>query len=112
MYRVDLLNQDLYFYENSHVGYWADATGRRGVSEGNMVKYRIDRGEPLTRELISFFDALRGLDADLVSVSDGLAAVALAEAVKRSAEEHRAIWNSDLALPISMASAATAAIGL
>jgi predicted dehydrogenase len=111
MYRVDLLNQDLYFYENSHVGYWSDATGRRGVSEGNMVKYRIDRAEPLTLELTSFLGAIRGEDSDIVSVADGLAAVALAEAVKRSALEHRAIWNSDLALPESLPSAMTAAIG-
>jgi predicted dehydrogenase len=111
MYRVDLLNQDLYFYENSHVGYWSDATGRRGVSEGNVVKYRIDRGEPLTRELTSFLDTIRGLESEIVSVADGLAAVALAEAMKRSALEHRAIWNSDLSLPHLLPSAMTEAIG-
>jgi predicted dehydrogenase len=106
MYRIDLLSQDLFFYENSHVGYWSDATGRRGVSEGNMVKFRIDRAEPLHLELSAFLSTVRGNSPDLVSIYDGLAAVALAEAVKLSAEEHRAIWTSDLALPVPEATSA------
>ncbi len=106
MYRIDLLNQDLYFYENSHVGYWSDASGRQGVSEGNMVRYRIDRAEPLLRELQAFLRAVRGGTAPLVSMADGVAAVALAEAVKRSASLQRAVWGPDLtdyvAEPVTM----------
>ncbi len=98
MYRVDLLSQDLFFYENSHVGYWSDSTGRRGVSEGNMVKYRIDRSEPLRAELLSFIHAIRGADVSLVSLDDGVTAVALADAVKRSAQLHQAISGDALNL--------------
>ncbi len=93
MYLIDLLAQDLYFYENSHVGYWSDFTGRQGVSEGNMVKYRIERAEPLLLEHRAFLRAIRGIeDAQLVTLEDGVAAVTLADAVKRSAEIHRAVW--------------------
>jgi len=98
LYRVDLLNQDLYFYENSHTRYWSDADGRVGVSEGNMVKYRIDRGEPLRFELRNFAEHVRGNEkAQVVSLDDGIAAVQLGEAVKLSAELHRAIWRDELA---------------
>ncbi len=96
MYLIDLLAQDLYFYENSHVGYWSAYGGRQGVSEGNMVRYRIDRAEPLRLELLSFVRAVRGVETDLVSIEDGVAAVALAEAVQRSASMHRAVRNADL----------------
>jgi len=97
MYLIDLLAQDLYFYENSHVGYWSDYSGRRGVSEGNMVKYRIDRAEPLVLEHQTFLGAVRGVaDLDLVSMDDGVAAVAVAEAVQRSAKVHRAVWGDGL----------------
>lgn len=97
MYRIDLLAQDLFFYENSHIGYWSDFSGRRGVSEGNMVKYRIDRAEPLAREHEAFLGTIRGEEnLDLVSIEDGVAAVVLAEAVKRSAEMHRAVWGEGL----------------
>lgn len=97
MYRVDLLAQDLYFYENNHVGYWSDSSGRQGVSEGNMVKYRIDRAEPLLLEHRAYLRAVRGdQDVELVSMDDGVAAVTLADAVKRSAETHRAVWGDGL----------------
>jgi predicted dehydrogenase len=97
MYRLDYLNQDLYFYENSHVGYWSDFTGRKGVSEGNMVKYRIDRAEPLQLELEGFVAALNGTKGrQLVPLADGVNAVAVAAAVKLSAKLHRAVLASEL----------------
>ena len=92
MYRIDLLSQDLFFYENSHVGF-SNFSGRLGVSEGNMVKYRIDRAEPLVLEHQAFMGAIRGeSDMDLVSMEDGVSAVALAEAMMTSANENRTMW--------------------
>ena len=97
MYLIDLLAQNLYFYENSHIGYWSDFSGRQGVSEGNMVKFRIDRAEPLVLEHQAFLRTIRGTEEiDLVSMNDGVAAVALAEAVQRSAQVHRAVWGEGL----------------
>ncbi len=96
MYRLDYVAQDLYFYENSHIGYWAEYGGRSGVSEGNMVKYRIDRAEPLRVELEAFVRAVRGEQGGVVPLADGLAAVNLAEAVGESARIHRAVHNIDV----------------
>ncbi len=96
MYRLDYLSQDLSFYENSHVGYWSDYGGRTGVSEGNMVRYRIDRAEPLRVELETFAAVIQGKDIPIVPLSDGVAAVALAEAVRASAVSNRAVRDSEL----------------
>ncbi|NIA24101.1 MAG: Gfo/Idh/MocA family oxidoreductase [Gammaproteobacteria bacterium] len=97
MYRLDYVAQDLYFYENSYVGYWAEFGGRNGVSEGNMVKYRIDRAEPLRVELEAFVRAIRGEEGVVVPLADGLAAVTLAEAVRESARLQRAVRDIDVA---------------
>ncbi len=99
MYRLDYISQDLYFYENSHTQYWSDFTGRQGVSEGNMVRYRIDRAEPLRREFEAFANAVGGKEVDLVSLEDGLLAVSLAEALKESAKTNRAVRNGQLLHP-------------
>lgn len=103
MYRLDYLTQNLSFYENSHIGYWSDIGGRQGVSEGNMVRYRIERQEPLRVELEAFVDTIRGKETiPLVPLSDGIAAVALAEALKRSASTHRAVTNGDLSMELGV----------
>ncbi len=88
MYRLDFINQDVFFYENSSNPYWNGRSGRAGVSEGNMVRYQIERREPLVVELETFAGVIRGdLDqADLVSLEDGAVAVSLAEAVLESAK--------------------------
>ncbi len=95
MYVVDLLGQNFYFHENADVGYWSDATGRQGVSEGNMVRYRVDRAEPLETELTGIMRAIRGETFEYVSMLDGLYAVALADAVKQSSELHEPVVFSE-----------------
>jgi len=99
MYQLDYQAQNLSFVENNHVSYWPSPMGRQGVSEGNMIRYRIDRAEPLRIELETFADAVRGEDVPLVTMEDGVSAVALAEAMLRSARTHRAVTNGDLAAP-------------
>lgn len=102
MYRLDYIGQTLWFYENSHASNWSGALRRQGVSEGNTVSYPIKRIEPLHVELEAFTDAVRGIDTELVPLSDGVAAVALAEAMKLSSDTHRAIINGDLASPLTV----------
>lgn len=89
MYRLDFINQDVFFYENSANPYWNGRNGRAGVSEGNMVRFQVDRREPLRVELETFAGVIRGErdEADLVSLEDGAVAVSLAEAVLESAEK-------------------------
>ncbi|MDK1037810.1 MAG: Gfo/Idh/MocA family oxidoreductase [Actinomycetota bacterium] len=89
MYRLDFINQDVFFYENSANPYWNGRNGRAGVSEGNMVRFQIDRREPLRVELEMFASVIRGErdEKELVSLEDGALAVSLAEAVLESARK-------------------------
>lgn len=84
---ADTLTADLTFYENGSVPHeWAELARFRGVSEGNVTRYAIPKPEPLRVEIESFRDAVLGKSADIVTMREGLRAVAVAEACLESAE--------------------------
>lgn len=84
---ADTLLADLTFHENGDIATQWDTISRfRGVAEGDMHRYAIPKPEPLLVELSNFRDAVLGdASADLVTMRDGLAVVAVAEAAIRSA---------------------------
>jgi predicted dehydrogenase len=85
---ADTLSADLYFYANAHVstGGWPEMQARRGVAEGDMTRYALERREPLAVELEEFCARLAGADgAAVVTLEEGLETVAVAEAVLSSA---------------------------
>jgi len=93
MFKVDYLTQDLYFYENSFVikSQWDTLGLLRGVHEGRMIHYQVDKREPLRSEQESFLAAIHD-DAPLVVVGqDGLRALELAEAIVISGKEHQIV---------------------
>jgi predicted dehydrogenase len=86
---ADTLNADLAFYANGHVptGGWPAMQQARGVSEGDMTRYALERREPLRVELEAFAAYVAGNDAGpIVTLEEGLETVAVAEAVLASAE--------------------------
>jgi UDP-N-acetylglucosamine 3-dehydrogenase len=93
MFRVDYLTQDLFFFENAEVAGvpYEPLSMLRGVSEGAMTRFALQRREPLRAELEAFVAAARGEEADVVSGYDGLQALRLALALIESANENRAI---------------------
>ena len=85
-YVADTLTADLTFFANGLVPTeWDAIAGFRGVSEGDMIRYAIAKPEPLKVEHESFRNAVLGKEADIVTMRQGLATVAVAEAVLRSA---------------------------
>ncbi|HUR14222.1 MAG TPA: Gfo/Idh/MocA family oxidoreductase [Mycobacteriales bacterium] len=83
---ADTLTADLTFWANGVVPTEWDAIAKfRGVSEGDMIRYAIAKPEPLRVEHEAFRDAVLGKDTDIVTMRQGLATVAVAEAVLRSA---------------------------
>jgi len=93
MFLANLLTQDLYFYENEEAGGldWNHLRLLRGVSEGQMVRLRLHRREPLRVELEAFVEAVRQGSAGIVTGEDGLTALRLAHALVRSGREGRVI---------------------
>lgn len=85
---ADTLTADLTFYANAQVPTrgWPAMQAMRGVAEGDMTRYALERREPLVIELEAFCARIRGdADAPMVSLEDGLETLAVAEAVLASA---------------------------
>ncbi|MFB2588932.1 Gfo/Idh/MocA family oxidoreductase [Acinetobacter sp. c1-l78] len=83
LYQVNLLTQDLYFYENSAnvTNHWENITLLRGVTEGKMTKFLTPKKEPLRLEHECFLETCKTGEYphNFVSLKDGIEAVRLAE---------------------------------
>ena len=77
---ADTLNADLTFHANGIVPTeWDDIARFRGVTEGDVIRFAIAKPEPLRTEHEAFRDAVWGKNAEIVTMGQGLATVAVAE---------------------------------
>lgn len=93
MLEADTLTGDLFFYENAEVRIaWSATQQFRGVSEGNVTRYALQRREPLLVEHEAFLNLLEGRhDAGVVTLEQGVEIVKVAEAALASAGTGTAI---------------------
>jgi UDP-N-acetylglucosamine 3-dehydrogenase len=93
MFRADYLLQDLYFFENADVNgeRWPAMAVLRGVSEGAMTRFAIQKKEPLRAEVEAFVAAVAGDTSQVVKGSDGMAALSLALNMIEAAQTHQVI---------------------
>ena len=93
-FTADTLTADLTFHANGLERLGWDALRQfRGVSEGDMIRYALAKPEPLAVELTAFRDAVAGgpLAGEIVTLVEGLGAVAAAEAVLEAAATSRTV---------------------
>lgn len=89
---ADTLTADLTFFANGSVHITREDMAQfRGVSEGDMIRYAIAKPEPLRVEHENFRDAVLGKNAAIVTMHEGLATVAVAEAAIESARTGQTI---------------------
>jgi predicted dehydrogenase len=89
---ADTLAVDITFFANGvQPMEWEAMASFRGVSEGDVIRYAIAKPEPLQTELVAFCDAVLGRDAEIVTMRQGLATVAVAEAMLESARSGRTV---------------------
>lgn len=92
---ADTLTADLTFYENGVIPTeWTEIARFRGVTEGNMIRYAYPKPEPLQVEHENFRNAILGKAADIVTLRQGAATVAVANAAAQSAASGR-VWEID-----------------
>lgn len=93
MFRADYLTQDLFFHENAAISAddWDQIAILRGVSEGPIVQYAIQKREPLRLELEAFVSAASGGAGAVVSAQDGREALRIALAMVESGEVGRVV---------------------
>ena len=97
LFKVDDLTQDLYFFENAQAEdmLFSDLRTLKGVSEGAMIRYALQRYEPLKAELQAFVKALQSDTPVPTSGEDGLAALHLALSLIESGHKHKVIELGD-----------------
>lgn len=89
---ADTLLADLTLYKNGSVPVeWESISGFRGVSEGDVIRFAIPKPEPLRVQIEMFRDAVLGEHADIVTMADGMAAVAVADAAIESAANNTTV---------------------
>lgn len=78
---ADTLTADLTFFENGiQSNSWDNVSAFRGVSEGDVIRFSLNKVEPLLAEHLAFRDAvLNKNDEGIVTLADGLAAVFIAD---------------------------------
>lgn len=83
---------DLTFFENGDFPVeWDQIAAFRGVSEGQVTRYALQKREPLAVEQENFRRAILGEATDHVSMQEGLAALRVVEAILWSAGTGEAV---------------------
>jgi predicted dehydrogenase len=88
---ADTLTADLTYYENGIVPTEGALARFRGVSEGNVTRYAFAKPEPLRTEHEHFRDAVLGKPADIVTLRQAAATVAVANAAAQAAATGTAV---------------------
>jgi predicted dehydrogenase len=81
MFVANYLTQDLVLYENDAAPYgsnWPELAVM-GVSEGRMIRFKVNKKEPLREELDAFVGAVRCGSRPPVRAEDGILALAVAQ---------------------------------
>jgi UDP-N-acetylglucosamine 3-dehydrogenase len=87
---ADTLTADLTFYENGRIQVEWDPGEFRGVSEGDVTRFALDRKEPLRVEHEAFRDSvLAGEARGIVTLAEGTRVVEIAERMVADGVERR-----------------------
>lgn len=87
---ADTLTADLSYYENGRIQVAWDPGEFRGVSEGDMTRFALDRKEPLRAEHEAFRDSvLAGEPLGIVTLAEGTRVVEIAEQMLADGLAHR-----------------------
>lgn len=89
---ADTLTADLTFFENGTIDSdWEAMTTFRGVSEGTVTRFALDKREPLRAEHEAFRDRILGKPSEAVSLSEGLDVLRVCEVSIESARSGQSI---------------------
>ncbi len=83
---ADLLTADLVLYAHGRATMWDELATFRGTTEGEIKQYALEKHEPLWAELCAFRDAVLGLTTEIASLSEGLKAIRLTDALLHAAD--------------------------
>ncbi|MDI6023745.1 Gfo/Idh/MocA family oxidoreductase [Leucobacter sp. UT-8R-CII-1-4] len=89
---ADTLTADLTFYENGTIDSdWDAVIAFRGVSEGTVTRFALDKREPLKSEHEAFRDLILGKPSEAVTLQEGLNVLRVCEASIESAKTGQSV---------------------
>lgn len=89
---ADTLTADLTFYENgTFTSEWDAVTTFRGVSEGTVTRFALDKREPLRSEHEAFRDRILGKPSEAVTLREGLEVLRVCEASLESSQTSKTV---------------------
>ena len=89
---LNYLTQELcHFAHPTKLTRWGTLASMRGAGEGDMVRFALERREPLRVQWESFLAALRTGSEPLVHGWDGYAALSTARAIQRAGRTHEVV---------------------
>jgi UDP-N-acetylglucosamine 3-dehydrogenase len=90
---ADTLTADLTFYENGVAKHsWDGVSSFRGVSEGDVIRFALDKREPLRTEHEAFRDAVISGDiSGIVTLAEGTKVVEIAEKFVADGLNHKLV---------------------
>lgn len=92
MFVVNYLSQDLIFYKHPNKATeWEPLAAMYGGAEGDMIRYALERREPLRAQWESFIDRVRRGGPAFVGGADGVAALSTAQAIHTASMEHTVV---------------------
>ena len=91
MFVVNYLTQDLTLYENVSSAGASDVFAVMGVAEGRMIRFPVQKVEPLKAEIQAFVGAVREDTKPLVDGDEGVRALYLARLIARSGREQTSL---------------------
>lgn len=92
MLTLDYLSQEVCFYEHpTRATDWDALAAMRGGGEGDMIRFALDRHEPLRQEWAGFLGAVRAGTPAPVTARDGAAALSTAHAIRRAGASHAVV---------------------
>jgi len=95
---ADTLTADLTFFENGTFDTeWDALTSFRGVSEGTVTRYAIEKREPLKAEHEAFRNRIQGKESSAVTLQEGLEVLRVCEASIASSKSGEAVHLGSLA---------------
>ena len=82
---ADTIGVDLTYYANgTFATEWDSVANFRGVTEGDVTRFALQKREPLRLEHEAFRDAVLGVRDEVVTLEEGLATLRVAESVLKS----------------------------
>jgi predicted dehydrogenase len=94
MFVASYLTQELRYYQNLYYRELNSNGTVLGVSEGDVINYRIERCEPLKEELRCFIHSVKTGQPPRVLATDAITALTMAHKLMESSRKQQLIWLS------------------